>query len=209
MKYDLAILDFDGTLADSLPFFGAVFNQLADRHGFRRVAAAEVAALRQKDPGAIMRHVGMPAWKLPAIAADFMSLMSRNRGKVALFDGVADALRTLASRGLKLAVVSSNSRDNVIHVLGPELARLMETLECGVSIFGKRARIVRVLRTTGVKAPRAIYVGDQTTDHDAARQASVAFAAVSWGYADVSALERRTPDAVFYSVGDLQQLTCA
>lgn len=206
MQYDLAIFDFDGTLADSLPLFGDAFNEIADRHGFRRVSAAEVPALRQKDPVAIMRHVRMPAWKLPAVTADFMKLMSDNRARVPLFAGVAESLRELASSGLELAVVSSNSRDNVVHVLGPGLASLIYPIECGVSIFGKRARIIRVLRATRVEPRRAIYIGDQTTDFDAARHARVAFGAVSWGYADVSALERRAPETVFRSVKDLQRL---
>jgi hypothetical protein len=34
--YKLAIFDFDGTLADSFPFFLSVFNTIADRHGFKR-----------------------------------------------------------------------------------------------------------------------------------------------------------------------------
>ena len=37
MQYELAIFDFDGTLADSFPFLVSVFNQLAERHGFRTV----------------------------------------------------------------------------------------------------------------------------------------------------------------------------
>jgi phosphoglycolate phosphatase len=37
MKYRLAIFDFDGTLADSFPFFVRVINQLAEQHGFKKV----------------------------------------------------------------------------------------------------------------------------------------------------------------------------
>src|SRR5262249_17946722 len=37
MKYRLAIFDFDGTLADSFPFFIRVFNQLAEQHGFKGI----------------------------------------------------------------------------------------------------------------------------------------------------------------------------
>ena len=40
MTYRLAIFDFDGTLADSFPFFLSVFNTIADRHGFRRIDIA-------------------------------------------------------------------------------------------------------------------------------------------------------------------------
>jgi len=45
MSYRLAIFDFDGTLADSWPFFMSVFNEIADQHGFRRVDAARRAGI--------------------------------------------------------------------------------------------------------------------------------------------------------------------
>ena len=41
MSWRLAIFDFDGTLADSFPWFAGVLDRMADRHGFRRVDAAE------------------------------------------------------------------------------------------------------------------------------------------------------------------------
>jgi phosphoglycolate phosphatase len=47
MRYRLAIFDFDGTLADSFPFFVSVFNELAMRHRFRSIDLAEVERLRR------------------------------------------------------------------------------------------------------------------------------------------------------------------
>ena len=47
MAYRLLMLDFDGVLADSFPFFRHTFNQLAAHHGFRPVAADELPALRR------------------------------------------------------------------------------------------------------------------------------------------------------------------
>ena len=41
MKYRLAIFEFDGTLADSFPFFIRVFNQLAEQYGFEIATTAE------------------------------------------------------------------------------------------------------------------------------------------------------------------------
>ncbi len=46
MKYKLAIFDFDGTLADSFPWFLSVFNTVADRYRFKRVEQHEGPALR-------------------------------------------------------------------------------------------------------------------------------------------------------------------
>ena len=46
MPYRLAMFDFDGTLADSLPFFLSVFNTLAERHAFRPIDLAASESIR-------------------------------------------------------------------------------------------------------------------------------------------------------------------
>jgi phosphoglycolate phosphatase len=200
MKYQLAMFDFDGTLADSFPFFLSVFNQIADKHGFRRIDLGRADSLRHHGTREMMRHVGMPAWKLPLASKSFMALMQENAAAIPLFTDVATVLRTLASQGVRLAIVSSNSEHNVRQVLGPDLQALVGQFECGMSIFGKAARIRSVLRRHGVAAADAIYIGDQGTDAQAARKARVAFGAVRWGYATIEALRQHGPDEEFDSV---------
>ena len=63
--YQLAIFDFDGTLADSFPWFIGVLNGVADRYGFNRVRPDDVEQLRGYDARQIMRHLRVPSWKLP------------------------------------------------------------------------------------------------------------------------------------------------
>ena len=190
LPYRLAIFDFDGTLADSFPFFVSVFNQIADQHGFRRIQAGEVQDLRHHDMRAIMRHVGMPAWKLPLASNSFIALMREHAARIPLFDGIADALQALQRAGVRLAIVSSNSEQNVRLVLGPALSALFAHHECGMSVFGKAARLRKVLRQASVLPEHALYIGDQGLDAEAARKAGVAFGAVSWGYAPIEALRR-------------------
>lgn len=198
----LAIFDFDGTLADSFGFFLRVFNQLAARHGFHSVDSGEIAELRRLGARQIMQRVGLPAHKLPAVTKDFIGLMRKERGSVQLFDGVGEVLLGLQAKGVALGVVSSNSRDNVLHVLG-DAARAVRYLECGVSIFGKRARLRRVLRKSRAGKESVLYVGDQPTDLEAARAEGVAFGAVAWGYADIEALRAMEPEHEFQRVADL------
>lgn len=197
MRYRLAIFDFDGTLADSFPFFLSVFNRIADEHGFRRIDHAHVERLRHFGTREIMRHVGMPAWKLPLAAASFKTLMRENAGQVRLFPQVEHALRELARGDIQLTIVSSNAEDNVRRVLGPELSSLISQYECGMSIFGKTARIRKVLKRAATAPSAALYIGDQATDADAARRAGVAFAAVHWGYAPIEVLRKVAPEHEF------------
>ena len=74
MRYDLAIFDSDGTLVDSFPWFARVLNDVADRFGFRRTDAAEREALRACGSREILHRLGVPAWKLPMIAAHMRAL---------------------------------------------------------------------------------------------------------------------------------------
>lgn len=203
MSYRLAIFDFDGTLADSFPFFLSVFNRIADQHGFRRIDLTQVERLRHYAPRDMMRHVGMPPWKLPLAAASFKNLMSENAGQVRLFPQVDHALRELARGDLELTIVSSNSEYNVRQVLGPELAGLISQYECGMSIFGKTSRIRKVVKRAMVAPSAALYIGDQATDAEAARRAGVDFAAVHWGYAPIEVLRKVAPEHEFEIPGAL------
>ena len=101
---------------------------------------------------------------------------------VHLFDGIPDALARLKAGGLRLAVVSSNSLENVQRVLGPDTAALFDDYECGTDLFGKAAKIDRLLQRHGTPPERFLLVGDEMRDIDAARKAGVRVGSVAWGY---------------------------
>ncbi|WP_235914568.1 HAD hydrolase-like protein [Rugamonas rivuli] len=52
MNRKLIIFDFDGTLADTLPVFVDVFDQAADKYGFKRMDRSRTQALRRRRPRA-------------------------------------------------------------------------------------------------------------------------------------------------------------
>lgn len=137
MSYRFAIFDFDGTLADSFPFFMRAQQALADRHGFVRVEPAEVESLRRSRVAEILRRSRLPAWKLPLVARDFRAMM-RDTDGVGLFAGVETMLDDLAVRGVVLGLLTSNARDNVERVMGARVFAHFAHVECGMSILGKR-----------------------------------------------------------------------
>lgn len=202
-RYRLAIFDFDGTLADTFPSFTSLVNLAADEFGFKRIEADEVEMLRRKDPMALMRHLQIPAWKLPMIAAHMRSLFASEAHRISLFEGTADCLRHLHERQLKISIVSSNSEATIRRVLGPTLVELIDDFGCGASLFGKPAKLKKLVRKSGMAEAESIYVGDEIRDARAAKAAKMAFGAVSWGYSPVDALQREGPREVFDDRGDL------
>lgn len=202
MKYPLVIFDFDGTLADSFPFFVQAQHELAKRHGFTAIAQERVESLRRLGTRELLRELDFPRWKVPIVAADFIRMM-RNAPPVPLFPGVAEALRALHGGGVRLAILTSNSVDNVRRVLGTELMATIERVDGGAHMLGKHRRIARMLGQAGTLGRDAIYVGDQVTDGEAARRAGVAFAAVGWGYAHADTLRAAGADEFLAEVAEL------
>lgn len=200
--YKLVILDFDGTLADSLGWLSTNFNTVAKRYRFRTVSESEADALRSADTLEIIRYLGVPAWKIPFIARHMRKLAAKDVAGISLFPGIADALARM-SVGSTLAIVSSNSAANVKAILGPDLSRRIGEFACGASMFGKAAKFRRVLKRTGAAAAEAIAVGDEIRDIQAARDAGIAAGAVAWGYAKSDMLRARSPDHFFETVGAL------
>lgn len=209
MTYRLAMFDFDGTLADSFPFFLSVFNTLAARHRFRPIDLARAGALRHYSVPEMMRHVGMPAWKLPLVAHGFIELMQQNSAHVKVFEGVPEAIGALADAGVRLALVSSNSEHNVRRILGPELAGRFAEVECGMAVLGKAARLRAVMKRMGCSGAESIYVGDHGADAQAAHRAGTAFGAVAWGYCPLPALRSHGPAMEFATPADLAAIAAA
>lgn len=206
MAYRLAIFDFDGTLADSFPFFLKAQHTLADKHGFARVLPEDVEALRRSSVADIVRNSGLPAWKLPRIAHDFRALMRDHTAPIPLFPGVDTLLATLAEAGIGLGLITSNAQDNAERILGPENFRRFAHVDCGMSLFGKRPRIRAMLRKAGVTPAQAIYIGDQDSDGEAARGEGVAFGAVGWGYAAPEVLRAAGASHEFILIEDITKL---
>ena len=63
-----------------------------------------------------------------------------------------------------------------------------------------------MLDKTGVPPHRAIYIGDQVTDLEAARKEGVAFGAVAWGYGTIESLRRHAPEEEFDEVPAIKRI---
>lgn len=199
----LIIFDFDGTLADTFPSFVHVFDEAADKYGFKRLDRSQQKALRDLDARQMMAHHEIPMWKVPMIAAFMRKRLGADIDRVSLFDGIAGVLRTLSAQGIILTIVTSNSRSNVLRILGPELSGLFRHLECGSSLFGKLPKVRKVLAANGVSRDHALMIGDEIRDAKVAAEAGVAFGAVAWGFNNIEALIAQNPRQVFRQVSDL------
>lgn len=204
-RYQLVIFDFDGTLADTYAAFVAALQSVIHSHGLRHIGREELEGYRGSHGRVLMERLGVRWWRLPGIGSAMLEAMTQRRSQMQLFQGVAEAIEALARAGTSLAIVTSNSADNVRAVLGPSASHI-RFYECGAALFGKAARFRRVLRQAGLPASGAVAVGDELRDLEAARKAGIDFAAVSWGYTAPEALGKARPEWFLHTPGDLERL---
>lgn len=195
-NYSLAIFDFDGTLADSFPWFIASLDQTADHFGLKRVKPEEIDGLRDLSSRDALNYLGVPMLKLPAISIYMRNLFADGIGDIPLFPGASEMLFALHENGVKLSLVSSNAEANVRHVLGAA-ADIVDHYACGSSLWGKAQKFNGVLRALRQSPARTIAIGDEIRDIDAARQAGLSAGVMTFGYNSRRALEAHGPDYLF------------
>ena len=196
-RHDLVAFDFDGTLADTLPWFDGIVDEICARYRLRTPDRETRQAMRHDDAREIFRRLDLPLWKLPQVMRFVRERMARAAPDIALFPGIPDTLLQLRAGGVRLAVVSSNSAANVRRVLGEPLWSVFAHTECGSDVFGKAGKLRRLIRRDGIAPDRVLLVGDELRDIDAARQAGVRSGAVAWGYNHPQALQAHRPDRLF------------
>ncbi len=200
--YDLSIFDFDGTLADTAEWMFGVLNALARRHRFPELTIAEVEMLRGRTNSEVISYLGIPQWRLPFIARDGRAMARRDRDAIQLFPEAVETLDALKANGFKIAIVSSNSEDTIRHVLAGR-ASLVDHYGCGASLFGKAKKLRKALAETGTPAGRAVAIGDEVRDVEAAKAVGIDSAAVLWGYATRQVLAQAEPTFAVDSFSEL------
>lgn len=203
MKYPLAIFDFDGTLADSLPQLLSIFNRLAEEFRFNKIGEEDIKTLQTLDVRQVLKSLRIPFWKLPRIMHQLRQHMWNEADQIGLFPGINEFLNRLVNHRVRLAIVSSNSWKNIQQILGPHNAELFEFAECDASIFGKRPKLRKVIRNSGANPSRTIYIGDEVRDLLAASAEGLAFGAVAWGYTPVNLFMLHRPQEVFQTVSEM------
>jgi phosphoglycolate phosphatase len=184
----LVVFDFDGTLADTFAVFRDVFDEVIDRFALRRPDADDVHRLRAQTSVEILRWLGVPPLQLPAIMRHARLRMAERAHELSLFPGMEAVVRGVAAQGVHVAVVSSNAERTVRTVLRESLCGEVHAFRCGVSVFGKAARVRGLMRRARVSPGQTVLVGDEERDIAAARAVGARAVAVTWGYAAADAL---------------------
>lgn len=198
------MFDFDGTIADTFELFVESFAAVAPGVAAQDI---DIEALRGMSVKEALAELGIKKWQLPKLIVAGRKEMAKGIADAPVFGGIDEALATLKERGATLAVLSSNSTENIQTVLAKHgLGRYFDEVVGGVSLVGKPKAIKSLQKQLNVELADITYIGDEVRDIEAARKVGVACAAVTWGFNTETVLKDSNPRWLIQDPADLLTL---
>ena len=197
MAARVILLDLDGTVWDSYPWYSRVL----ERVGHAKAGEIENALRRGRSLIRLGKDLGVPRSRLIRVIEDTSEA-------IPLYDGVKPSLACLSERGTKLGIVTSLSGAIAVPMLARAgIDRFFRTVvHPGVCrTYKPKARPILVALEALAEAasPEVVYVGDREDDAVAARNAGIRFGWASFGYGDRTPSPGETALATF---GEILQL---
>ncbi|HEY8565461.1 MAG TPA: phosphoglycolate phosphatase [Beijerinckiaceae bacterium] len=189
---DAVLLDLDGTLVDSARDLQEALNRLLAEEGLRSLDLSEVKGMIGDGVRKLLERALAAAGSDPArVDALLPRYLALYEGAAShhtdVYPGVRDTLQELRGEGLHLAVVTNKPEAAtriVLEALG--LDAFLDAVIGGDTLPQRKpdpAPLHEALRRLGVGPDRAVMVGDNHHDVNAARAAGVRAIVVGYGYA--------------------------
>lgn len=191
------IFDFDGTIADTFDLALEIYNTIAPEYNCMPAGPGDHELLRTKKPQELLKTYGVSRLKLLTLLLRIRKELSRHIPDIKLVSGMEASLREISNSGYRLGILTSNSVSNVSQFVDiNNLSGLFDFIYSGRSLFGKEKVIRRLLIHENLNAERVIYVGDETRDIEASKNAGIPVVAVSWGLNRREVLASMSPDQI-------------
>jgi len=199
----LLIFDFDGTIADTPIYLVTIMNKLAERYGYKTVEPHEHEILRGMSARQVARHLNISFFKLPLLVRRFRQEVRREIDALQPVRGMIALITRLRQKGYNMAIVSSNTEENISRFLRNNYLDVFKYIHCDRRTARKDRALATFLRRHGIPSHDAVYIGDEHRDIVACRKVGIPIIAVTWGFNSPSYLMQGDPDYIVTSPEEL------
>ncbi|MFH1513694.1 MAG: HAD family hydrolase [Bacillota bacterium] len=199
-RYDAVLFDLDGTLLDSVDDIADALNQTLIDFGCPTHSRQRVERFLGSGAYQLLKRA-LPERADDAVIhqalARYHQLYLRHQNvKTRPYPGVLPMLAALDEAGLKLAVISNKSDENVKHLTKAHFGSLIHVAvgdNDNVPLKPEPDMLRLALQKLHVTPAHALYIGDAPTDYYAAKNAGANCILARWGYGDPRELSLLPP----------------
>ncbi len=200
------IFDFDGTIADVMKSHMFFVNELAKELQLPEFSESEIQVLRGKTLPQLMKEYSISWFKLPFLIKKAKELQAQTRDILVPVQGMVETLVELHKKGVKMGILTSNSKDTVEYFLDKFKLAYFDFLISDSSIFGKDRKIKKLLNERNLMQEEVIYVGDEVRDVEACKKCGIPCVSVSWGLNSRELLVKNNPYKIIDKAEELLTL---
>jgi phosphoglycolate phosphatase-like HAD superfamily hydrolase len=181
-KIKYIIFDFDGTIADTIDLALNIYNRISPEFNCNPIKDEDRELLRKRKPQDLLKVYGVTKLKLILILLRIRKEMSNLIPELKPVKGIRESLKEIKNTGLRLGILTSNSKNNVNAFLENNgMSELIDFIYSGKSLFGKDRVLMRLLDNEKISRDNIIYIGDEARDIEASKKVSIPVIVVSWG----------------------------
>ncbi|MDM5334260.1 HAD hydrolase-like protein [Ureibacillus composti] len=201
MKY--IIFDFDGTLANSSDVFIKAWNVFSNTYQYDPITYEDVLATKHLTLHQRAKQFNFPMHKLPIIIPKVYKYFNDHIQEVKLFDGIKEMLESLEREGYKIAILSSNAKENIELLLQSEQINAVGEVLTSSRIFAKDVVLKKFMKQQKLTPDQIVYVGDELRDILACNKVKIPFMWVSWGIDGFEIIEKENPKYVVHTPSEI------
>ena len=179
----VVLFDFDGTLAMSMEMVYDIYGEVAEKYNLVKVDGSQVEWLKKYSAKEFIKLLKIKPTDFPKIHREVMDEFSKRMEKVKLLPGAEAVLKKIKEKGMTMGIVTSNTVENVNRFLKVKgVLNYFDIVDDEKNLWGKGAKIKKLIKGKGWKSEEVIYVGDESRDVEAAKVAKIKIIGVGWGY---------------------------
>jgi phosphoglycolate phosphatase len=218
MKFDLILIDVDGTMVDSVPDLCYCIDRMQEQLN-NPIRGEE--KVRKWVGNGVEKLVQRALWnelepknehpKFKQAMDIFNNLYKDNVSKRSvLYPGVKNALCYLTDKGYKLACVTNKaSRFTVPLLKNLQVDEFFSKILCGDELKNKKPHpepLLYLAKKLKCSPQKSLLIGDSQSDVKAARAANFSIYCVSYGYNHGEDINTYNPDLIFDSFADMREI---
>lgn len=180
------IFDFDGTIADTLPY---TFKKIIEINRRLKISNQKeetiIKKIKEMDCRELLKEFKISWMKVPLIVWEIKKAQKelyKQIEQIKPFKGIKKLLIKLNKKKISCYIYSSNIKKNIDRFLElNDLKKYYKKIYTGSNLLGKDEDLLKILKMESLNKDEVFYVADEVRDVLACQKAKIKMIGVSWG----------------------------